>query len=198
MQCPQCLSHNHKAAGFCDQCGAPLKPAEKGAQAAPPAAQGGRGVRLIMPTILGAVLGGVFVAVWYVTTQMATTDERRAPAAPESVAPREFTSRTVDSPAAPAEEISLPETAQPQPEETATTVQVQGSEERVLQVAQITIEDAWESRLAATPAAVVAGAWVVLPRRACLGGVKWNAKLSSGKSIAIEYSYWRTGSRIGL
>ncbi|MEM7168197.1 MAG: retroviral-like aspartic protease family protein [Planctomycetota bacterium] len=192
MQCPKCLSYNHNAAGFCDQCGAPMR-TRRGAAAG----GSGSGTRVVLAVVVGVVLGCVIVGGGYLLLR---NQDRGAPAPVRDPGsePREFENRPADVSFSDGDTIVAPVADLAEPDETAATVRMEGDTERVLQVAQVTISDAWSSRLAAVPAAVVAGSWVVLPRRACLGGTNWQAKLSSGQSIDIVDGYWRTGSRIGL
>lgn len=196
MQCPQCLSHNHNAAGFCDQCGAPLRPGKGGE-----AGEVGSAIRWVVVLVVGILLGAVVVGGWYLAQRPADEPATDEPSSTRWSEPaREYRlDRNDPQPDTSGTERSESSDAPIEAAEaSAATVRMEGSAERVLQVAQVTVTDAWGSRLASVPTAVVGGSWVLLPRRACLGGTSWQARLSGGGSAEINDGYWRTGYRIGL
>ena len=70
---------------------------------------------------------------------------------------------------------------------------------RLQPVGVVSVYDGWDNEIAAISAVVVDHAWVALPVRGCLGGVKWFFRFApSGFSAAIDGGQWRPGDEVGL
>jgi clan AA aspartic protease (TIGR02281 family) len=116
-----------------------------------------------------------------------------------------FTGRQPASPpaAAPDTQRAAPETAPPPEREPAPDAATPVSSEEAAPILRVTagivvLNDITGEELARVPAVVVAGGWLALPKRVCLGGYDWYFQMDDGPPIRIEDGILADEGAIGL
>lgn len=195
MQCPSCLSHNHAAATFCDQCGANLQGrADRGSgRTHGPSRNRGAGRRGV--AVAGLLLVAVAVGLFLANDRSSPAPRRGGDGDTQSrkpvTAPGDVDERAAVVTADRRPQPAASRTAPKDPPSAAPNRTGQGPWTRAV----VRIEDDWGNRFGEVPALRLAGGWLVLPRRACLGGTTWSPTVGGG---TIERGSWRTGDEVGI
>lgn len=212
MQCPECLSHNHSSATFCDQCGHALRGKVAARPVAPVVveddeAEAARSSSLLRMVILLLVVGGGGALAWYLINHETSRTE---PAPAEVDSAKE---RTPSAPSLPPVDPSFVDTSEDSgPVVNSGVVHEEGVDtesrpadvpmlrksSKSLPIGVVSFSDSWKSDFGRMPAAVLSGSWIALPRRACLGATEWKFQGSSGRRIDVSRGIWRTGDEVGL
>lgn len=77
-------------------------------------------------------------------------------------------------------------------------VAVVESEDLVIAVGMVTLEDDWGNQLHRIPAAVFSSNWIALPRISCLGATRWTFRPGEAQQSSVSQGDWRTGDAVGL
>lgn len=180
MQCSRCLTYVGESATFCEQCGAPLGPTV----GAPPARRSRGG-------LLAAV---VVVALAATTALFVLTSRRTGPDPPDrsgAALPAVSTARSVPSPGP----EPRPPVATPSTSGGATPSRPAPLE---LPVGLVSVVDRWDGVLRRTPAAVVGGAWLALPRSAAAGGARLAFREGETDAEEATGAVWRPFEDVAL
>ncbi len=172
--CPRCKTANPGESNFCLNCGTRLRGHVPGK------------THWRWPILFLVVLAVVLLYFYNYTT----------PTSPPKTAVKPPPART-----APAGNPAVKTTSQlePVPEKEEKLATAAAPEKKIkIPVGMVVIKDITGKIINEMPAAVVAGGWVALPRRFCLGGSNWVLKLSEGRQINIVDGMIGDDDRVGL
>jgi clan AA aspartic protease (TIGR02281 family) len=137
------------------------------------------GLLIVLILALGAF------SYYYLTASESPPEPVAEKVAPESSSPKK-------------EKAQLP--AIPEPLATKKPAQIQPAKPQkdILPTGQVVITDVAEKPISRITAPIVAGQWVALPRKSCLGGYQWSIQLTSGGESELVDGIIGDDEKVGL
>ena len=180
MRCPKCQTENKESSNFCSHCGAAL--GEKA-----PLRQ--RRTRWFCFFVVLLVLGGSFLYLsrYSLTPVKKDVDKEQTPSSSPATSDLETpnSSKTEGLTNQAIERTLVPE-------------RDRADAFFSLPVGWVAIKNRWGMEISKIPAAVINGAWIALPVRACLGGEIWLFRPGKEDEARLNGGRWRDGDPVGL
>lgn len=184
ISCPACNSDNLDNSVYCCQCGSPMRE--------------GIPVKYRKSQWLSIILISLFLS--FLMTLVLQLFNSCQP---------EHLVRKSQEQAAPADPAALRQAAQPDPKSVNMGKYSSPSDQQPaegeespetmpLVVGRVAIITPEGNRIAEIPAAIISGAWLALPSRACIGGNKWQFTSRPGDSTPIAGGLWDMGDAVGF
>ena len=175
IQCPRCDTDNPVESDICYVCGESLHVQDPDKSGKYP-----------LIGLLLLLLIGIGALVYYFKF---TADVPLA-SAPEAVAPESTTPQK--------EQVEFADKSEPRPAAQRAAEPQAAKKKNPFPLGQIVIRDVTDKTITEITTPILAGGWVALPRRICLGGLQWKARMDSGEVFDIVDGIIGENDMLGL
>ncbi len=184
ISCPACHSDNLDNSVYCCQCGSPMR------KGIPIKYRKSQWMSIILMSLVLSVLMTIGLQLFSSCRKVQLTEERQdqaAPAVPAALSQTGLPGTT-----------SSNREKYTSPPERLFSDKKEAPKRKLLVVGHVAIINHDGKKIAEIPAAIVNGAWLALPARACIGGKKWLFSSKDGGATAIEGGLWNRGNAAGF